>query len=210
MSPRQSAAVYRRRRLVVLIALVVVIALLVTGVWFLVSKIAGASEDPAAAPSTSAPAPAESGDPEPSVTPTPGGTPVACGKGDVEVSALTDKESYGTDEKPKFSISLKNTSKNDCTINVGSSQQVFTVSSGDDTWWRSTDCQTKPSDMVVTLSAGQEVESAEPVEWDRSRSDADTCEDKNRPMAPGGDASYHLAVKIGGFEAAETRQFILK
>jgi hypothetical protein len=63
--------------------------------------------------------------------------------------------------------------------------------------------------MVVTLKAGQEVTSAEPITWDRTRSNVGTCDDENRPRAPGGGASYHVAVSIGGFDAVNTRQILL-
>ena len=95
-------------------------------------------------------------------------------------------------------------------MNVGTATQVFTITSGSDTWWRSTDCQSEPSDMVVLLAAGQTVSSATPLVWDRTRSAVGTCAaDANRPKAPGGGASYHLAVEIGGIPSAQTRQLLL-
>jgi len=54
------------------------------------------------------------------------------------------------------------------------------------------------------------VSSVTPVVWDRTRSATDTCEQKNRPRAPGGGSSYHLAVSIGGFDSATTKQIILR
>lgn len=122
---------------------------------------------------------------------------------------MTDADTYEADASPQFSISLTNTGAADCTINVGTTTQVFTVKSGDDTWWRSTDCQQNPADMVVTLAAGSSVTSAEPVVWDRTRSSVDTCESQERPRAPGSGASYHLSVEIGGFASAESKQILL-
>jgi hypothetical protein len=63
--------------------------------------------------------------------------------------------------------------------------------------------------MVVTLEAGQNVTSAEPVTWDRTRSDISTCDQENRPRAPGGGASYHVDVSIGGFDALNSSQILL-
>ena len=148
----------------------------------------------------------ETEEPEPSPTPT---EPVACDANAVEVVAVTDKKEYGSKAEPELSMKLTNTGDVDCILNVGTTQQVFTISSGDDVWWRSTDCQKEPSDMEVTLKAGQEVESADPIVWDRTRSDVDTCGDEDRPVAPGGGASYHLRVTIGDVESEHTRQFIL-
>ena len=81
--------------------------------------------------------------------------------------------------------------------------------SGDDVWWRSTDCQSEPSDMIVLIGAGQTVSSATPLTWDRTRSAVGTCTDGSRPHAPGGGASYHLSVEIGGISSTEPQQFLL-
>jgi hypothetical protein len=94
-------------------------------------------------------------------------------------------------------------------MNVGTSAQVFTITSGTDTWWRSTDCQKEPSDTVVVLAADQTVKSAVPLTWDRTRSSVSTCASANRPRAPGGGATYHLAVEIGGITSTEDAQFLL-
>lgn len=147
-----------------------------------------------------------------SETPAPTETPgiVACEAEDVDVVAVTDAGAYAAGVLPKLSIQLTNKGERDCTMNVGSSTQKFTVTSGSDVWWRSTDCQTEPSDMIVTLEAGKSVTSASPVVWDRTRSSVNSCEEKNRPRAPGGGASYHVAVSIGGFESASSKQIILR
>lgn len=136
--------------------------------------------------------------------------PEACEANAVEVTAVTDKGEYGADEKPELSMTLKNTGDVDCTMNVGTTKQVFTVLSGGDVWWRSTDCQKEPSDMVVTLKAGQEVSSAEPIVWDRTRSGVDSCGEEQRPAAAAGGASYHLRVAVGNIESESSRQFILR
>jgi len=216
MARRRSAAVYRRRRVVIFGGLIVVILTLAAGIWLAVAQPwsdAGAEPPPAATPEPSE-TPTEAS-PSPTAAPTPTPTTkkdakaVPCQAGDVTVEAVTDADTYPAGALPQLSISLTNTGASDCTIDVGSTTQVFTVSSGSDTWWRSTDCQESPSSMVVTLAAGQTVKSATPVQWDRTRSDVATCDQENRPRAPGGGASYHVAVSIGGFEAAETRQILL-
>jgi len=63
--------------------------------------------------------------------------------------------------------------------------------------------------MVVLIKAGQTVQSAAPLTWDRTRSSVSTCNSQSRPKAPGGGASYHLGVEIGGIASARTAQFIL-
>lgn len=218
---RPSPAVYRRRRIVVFTALIVVLALIIWGVWALIAGIARGAEAPASSPSASAPsasgsavsdAPTDAAAPPASEAASP--APSAAGTGEcsaanVTVTAVTDQTTYAADQNPQLSISLTNTSNADCTMNVGTSAQSFIITSGADTWWRSTDCQSAPSDQVVTIAAGQTVKSATPITWDRTRSSVDTCQDANRAKAPGGGASYHLAVSIGGIPGTGTAQFIL-
>jgi len=223
--------VYRRRRLVVLMALLAVVAV----VWLLIAQPwrGSAAGGPQSVPTTTptptatsapgpdvvtsptvAPTPTPTVSPKPTVAPTPkpSSTAVAapaCKAADLEVEPVTDKDSYSSKQKPKLSIALTNTGDEDCTLNVGTSTQKFVISSGGDTWWRSTDCQSTPSDQIVLLAAGQKVTSAAPLVWDRTRSSVKTCSSSDRPKAPGGGASYHLSVEIGGVSSDTTQQFLL-
>jgi hypothetical protein len=216
MARRPSAAVYRRRRIVVVTGLILALAAVGVGVWLLIARPWAAADDaaptptastPAATPTEAAPTDTASPDPSPSAAQTP--ALVACAAKDIEVTAVTDAETYAAGVLPNLSISLTNTGATDCTIDVGSSTQVFTVSSGSDVWWRSTDCQENPSSMVATLAAGTTVVSKTPVVWDRTRSSVETCAQENRQRAPGGGASYHVAVSIGGFAGIGTTQILL-
>ncbi|MGW9268987.1 hypothetical protein [Microbacterium sp. NPDC055599] len=212
--PRRSAAVYRRRRLVVLLGLILVLAVIGVSVWLLAARPWAAATDATPAPtssSTTETTPPPTGSASPAPTPSASETPavVACQAKDIEVTAVTDADTYAAGVTPRLSISLTNKGTTDCTIDVGSSTQVFTVSSGADVWWRSTDCQENPSSMIATLTAGSTVVSKEPVVWDRTRSSVETCAQENRQRAPGGGASYHVAVSIGGFPSATTAQFLL-
>lgn len=218
---------YRRRRIVALLG-VLLVASVVT--WLLVTQpwqglAAGASPVPtsSATPTPTlpdltdaieTPEPTESTPPdgaEPSREPTPDalGTARPCEAHQITVEPLTDQDSYRSGQNPQLSIRLTNDGAQDCTLNVGTTSQKFTISSGSDVWWRSTDCQTEPSDMVVTLAAGQTVTSAAPITWDRTRSNVSTCGDADRPRAPGGGASYHLSVEIAGVASLSSKQFLL-
>lgn len=212
--PRQSAAVYRRRRIVLLGAFIFFLAVIGVSIWLLVARPwdaateAPETQQPTASATPTADASETPGtSPEPTADETPG--VVACAAADVRVEALTDSDTYQAGVLPQLSIRLTNTGAVDCTIDVGSSTQVFTVSSGDDVWWRSTDCQQNPSSMIATLAAGATVESKTPVTWDRTRSSVETCGSENRPHAPGGGASYHVQVQIGGFTGVESTQILL-
>jgi len=226
---RHSPSVYRRRRIVLVLALIVIGVI----VWLLIAQpwrgAAAESPDPTPKPSQSTASPlpvpetsTASSTPTPetkttdagaaaTATPTPTGPPTAkpCVARDVAVEPLTDQETYAAGQNPQLSIRLTNNGAADCTLNVGTSGQAFTIMSGSDVWWRSTDCQTEPSDMVVLLAAGQVVTSAAPLAWDRTRSSVSTCDDPNRQIAPGGGASYHLSVELGGIPSTQSAQILL-
>ncbi|MEU1971993.1 hypothetical protein ABZ477_10080 [Microbacterium sp. NPDC019599] len=223
---RQSAAVYRRRRLMLVIG---VLALTGGIVWLLIAQpwlsfaavweaAVGDDETPSSSPSVTRTVTTPSASPTPSATktptpeattPAPVGTAKPCVTSDILVEALSDADTYAAGVNPKLSIRLTNEGEADCTLNVGTTTQKFTVTSGDDVWWRSTDCQSEPSDMIATLAAGQTVSSATPVVWDRTRSSVSTCDTGNRPAAPGGGASYHVTVEIGGILSTSSKQILL-
>ena len=222
-----SAAVYRRRRLIVLFAALVVVAAVV---WLLVAQPwRGAALASAPTPSASAsvsPTPTATPEMTPTETPVPEQTPAEetpaeqptpeatgtakpCLPSAVRVETVTDADTYAAGQNPQVSIKLTNEGAVDCTLNVGTTTQIFTITSGNDVWWRSTDCQSEPSDMIVTLAAGQTVASAAPLTWDRTRSSVSTCDTGNRPAAPAGGASYHVTVEIGGVSATSSKQILL-
>lgn len=226
---RHSPAVYRRRRIVLLLGILVLAGV----VWLLISQPwSGAASEGADEPAgpagqstaTALPVPTSPSEPDPSQTgavegavvegsdPSPsssaGPTALPCVASEISVEAVTDQTTYQADQNPQFSIRLTNNGA-DCTLNVGTTAQSFSVVSGSDTWWRSTDCQSEPSDMVVLIGAGQTVSSAAPLSWDRTRSAVGTCDDQTRPRAPGGGASYHLSVEIGGISSSQPTQFLL-
>lgn len=217
---RHSPAVYRRRRLALLLVVLLIIAAVVLAFWRPWEGAASdgpaqpASSDAAASPSSS-PSDAGGDAPEPSTSasePAPSQDATAeeveaCSARSVQVSAVTDKDSYGAGELPQLSISLTNSGAEACLLNVGTATQKLTVSSGPDVWWRSTDCQSESSDQVVQIDPGQTVSSVTPITWDRTRSSVDSC-DGQRPAAPAG--YFNLAVEIGGLAAQQERQFVLR
>ena len=91
---------------------------------------------------------------------------------------------------------------------VGTAKQIFTVTSGNEVYWKSTDCQTAPVDTVVLLEPGKTLTSNR-IAWDRTRSDPSTCVDKARQAAPAAGASYHLKVQVNGVTSKTTKQFLL-
>lgn len=227
---KHSPAVYRQRRLVLLLGLIAV----AVAIWLLIAQPwrGAAAENTSTPPAATQDAASELPVPDtaagsivaPSAVANPNASPTAetlpeasvtptaatCIASDITVDALTDQDTYGSGQNPQLSIRLTNTGESDCSMNVGTTTQVFTITSGSDTWWRSTDCQSEPSDMVVLLAAGQTVTSAAPLTWDRTRSSVDSCApDASRPAAPGGGATYRLEVEIGGIRSIEAKQILL-
>ena len=191
---RHPPAVYRRRRLAVfggLIAVIVVVALII---W----------------------------------RPTLGGTPVAepepadqlveeveiipeCTSAQIELIPETDQSRYAPGVTPQLAMTIRNIGQVECEIAVGPDVQEFIIDSGPrdnpDPIWSSVDCQEAATPNTITLQPGEERMTAA-IAWDRTRSSPDTCND-TRPQVIAEGASYHLSVKLGDFESAETKQFLL-
>jgi len=132
----------------------------------------------------------------------------ACTEKHIVVEALTDKSVYETGEQPQLSVTITNIGKNVCVVNAGTKAQVFTITSGEEVYWLSTDCQVDPIDAEVSLTPGTPISSSVPIVWDRTRSSAETCEGP-REAVPADGASYHLSVSIDGFASPTTKQFQL-
>ena len=195
----QASTVYRRRRLVVGLGVLAVLLIII-----LIVVRPGSGGDPA---STAAPAPT-GGAADPASSADPAAAP-ACDPAVVQVEAITDQGAYDAGDEPELSLSVTNTGSTPCALNAGTSTQVFTITSGADVYWTSTDCQTDPADAEVTLEPGVAVSTKTPLTWDRTRSSPETCEITDREAVPGEGASYYLSVSVGGVESAGPTQFLL-
>ncbi|PPF79435.1 hypothetical protein C5B96_12810 [Subtercola sp. Z020] len=227
---RLSPKVYRRRRalaLLVLVVVVVAVLLVILKPWS-----PGASATPGAAQNgasgtpvsgtASSGAPASGGSAStPPVSTAPSGAAstgaastdaatdgtAACAAGNITVTAITDANTYPSGANPELSFSIVNTGSSPCTINAGTSKQVYTISSGSETYWVSTDCQTGASDTPAMLAPGVAVTST-PFPWNRVRSSPSTCAG-SQTAVPAGGASYHLQVSVDGIASTDTAQFLL-
>ncbi|MGV1034413.1 MAG: hypothetical protein ACOYBP_04245 [Microbacteriaceae bacterium] len=197
------AYVYRRRRLAVFggLGLILILVLLLWHPW---SGSANGKQGntPAVIPATSAPA-ATSGE-----TNTSTDTAQACTKSQVKVSAMTDSDSYAAGQYPQLTVSVENTGDSACSLNVGTSQQVFTITSGSEIYWLSTDCQNEASDYQLVLQPKTPVTS-EPIQWDRTRSNPGTCTLTTRDPVPAEGATYHLTASIDGIPSSSSANFTL-
>lgn len=201
---------YWRRRAAVLGALVIIVVVVV-----LIVVGRGSASTPTAAPTSSPSASAGGGSstaPSRSASAPPSSTAASdgstCSKDQVVLTPVLDKEAYGPTEDPKIAMSIKNSGTNSCHLDLGSAQQVLTISSGEEQYWSSKDCQTGGTNQDVTIKAGQTL-TTPAIAWDRTRSSTTTC-DASRPAVSGDGASYHLQVAVGNLKSKISVQFILQ
>lgn len=200
----QPSKVYWRRRLILGIGLLAVILVVV-----LIIVRPGAS-DGAPAPASTTGAPKTTTPPATSIpTSSASASGAACDTANVRVEAVTDKATYAAGELPQLSVAITNTGSAACKIDAGTAQQLFTITSGSEVYWKSTDCQTDKVDAEVLLQPGKTISSQTPITWDRTRSDPSTCQ-ASREQVPAAGASYHLTTTVAGIESPETKQFILQ
>ena len=216
----EKPVVYWRRRATVLGALVIIVVVVVL---IVVGRGSGATSAaaPTSSPSSSAPSSSSHSSPSTSTaagsatrtaTAKPSQASAAdgstCSKDQVVLTPVLDKEAYGPTEDPKIAMSIKNSGTNSCHLDLGSSQQVLTISSGEEQYWSSKDCQTGGTNQDVTIKAGQTLTTPS-IAWDRTRSSTSTC-DSSRPSVTAGGASYHLQVAVGNLVSKTSAQFILQ
>ncbi|GAA4141358.1 hypothetical protein [Leifsonia shinshuensis] len=203
----QPSGVYWRRRLIVLIGLIAVVVVIV----LIVVRPGASSGEPAKAPvTTNTPAPTAARAASTSIpTSSASASGQPCKPADVKVEAVTDADNYAAGQLPQLSVALTNTGSNACVIDAGTAQQVFTITSGSEVYWKSTDCQSSKVDAQVLLQPGKTISSQTPITWDRTRSDPSTCQ-AQRAQVPAGGASYHLQVSVAGITSATTKQFALR
>lgn len=190
-----SAKVYRRRRLAVLIAGLLVIGLLVWGAIALASVLRPGSSDattpqgaPSKTPDSNASNPQDPADQQSSEA---AAVPSGCMSEDIKVAASTLQSTHGPSQNPVLIMTIKNEGKFDCTVNVGTSQQEFTVMSGNDRIFSTSDCLAEPSDVELTMPAGSS-ETAR-FTWERVRS-APGCKVVSAKPRPGW---YGFTAKLG-------------
>jgi hypothetical protein len=199
---RQPRRVYRRRRAA--LGVIVLAAIVVVGVFVLLGRSNSGAESTTAHGTTGT----ASAAPRATPTPTTPATPQDCAPRVVDVEAVTDANSYSSGQLPKLSFTVTNTGRVACVFNAGTAKQVFTITSGSQTYWTSTDCQTAPQDQQILLEPGKTVGSGE-LTWGRTESSPTTCSDQQRPAVPAGGAAYHLQVTVDGVMSRNTPQFLL-
>lgn len=199
----QPARVYWRRRLVLGLGLLAVILIVVL---IVVRPGSGAPTPTPSASKTSTGSPTGASTGSPTGASTNGATG-ECDPKKVTVTPSTDAVNYAAGVNPVLTFSLKSSATTPCTFSAGSDVQEFRVTSGDELYWTSKDCQSAPVAAIITLQPGVPFAGSS-LTWDRTRSSVDTCE-LDREQVPAAGASYHLEVTVGGIESATTKQFLL-
>ena len=70
------------------------------------------------------------------------------------MAASTSRKSYASSQTPVLVMTITNVGSSACRLNVGTSQQDFSVSSGSDRIYSSSDCLADPTDVDITIKAG--------------------------------------------------------
>ncbi|MFK4481891.1 hypothetical protein [Curtobacterium sp. AB7] len=210
VGPERPVVYWRRRAAVLgaLVIIVVVIVLIVVGRGSASTSTAAPTSSPtASAGGASSAAPSRSASASASASGSGAADGSTCSKDQVVLTPVLDKDAYGPTEDPKIAMSIKNTGTNSCHLDLGSAQQVLTISSGEEQYWSSKDCQTGGTNQDVTIKAGQTL-TTPAIAWDRTRSSTTTC-DASRPAVSAEGASYHLQVAVGNLKSKSSVQFIL-
>ncbi|MCT2007914.1 hypothetical protein M3C74_08065 [Micrococcus lylae] len=150
------------------------------------------TESPSGKPSDDAgDKPSDEPSPSPSST-APEALEPPCRGSAIQVTAGTDKTVYDRGERPELALKVMNLSQEPCTLNVGTTEQVFevTTAEGDDVF--STEiCQADPQDQDMVLVPHDEQTAL--FEWNRRNSEKD-CTERGELVDPG---SYRLTVTLG-------------
>ncbi|TKK78956.1 hypothetical protein FDA94_36535 [Herbidospora galbida] len=177
--------VYWRRRVLVLTGMLVVGAVIA---WVCTSgpdaPLAGAAPAKGTSdalivslPSPRTPSTAPSGTPTPSATPSPSGAPEkresgTCNPKDLVVNLTAGREIYTGAERPGFMLTVVNTAKNPCKVDVGPRALEMRITSGPARIWSTADCVSGSGIDRQTLKRG--IPYVRSIEWDRNRS-GDSC-----------------------------------
>ncbi|MEY3384398.1 MAG: hypothetical protein RLZZ212_985 [Actinomycetota bacterium] len=195
--------IFRRRRALAVIAL----ALLVSLIWGIPQLFRGPASD-VLVPDDSA---------------QPIGNVAECAPGVVAIEVMIGRiietaadgtqnketlNSFGVETLPALWYKITNNSQSDCSFNVGPRVTFFTISSGDQTFWSSKDCNREGlEDAIVNLAAGQTLE-AKASEWERSYSSQNGCNLEGNDAVPAAGATYKVRVEVNGV-LSEEKRFIL-
>ncbi|WP_030621670.1 hypothetical protein [Streptomyces sclerotialus] len=136
----------------------------------------------------------------------PSGSSLAdCQGSSTELTLRSVKNTYGPDDRPRFELTVKNTSEQDCKVDLGRRSAVLTIShtDSDDHVYASDDCPPDTGAALVKVPAGSAV--TRTVEWDRKPT-APQCA---TPAAKSAKAGTYLAeLTVSGLKP-DSKSFVL-
>jgi len=198
MAPTSKQIIARRRALALL-----VLALVISLIWGIPQLFANSNSGPQPSVEASVEetqsAPAE-------IT--------ECAAGVVKLEAFVGtelqetKNSYQASENPYLWYEITNTGIVDCTFNLGARATFFTITSGEQTYWSSRDCDREGLTDTRTLLPSNQTLKSTPSIWLKVVSAAEGCGEGMSPVPTGG-ASYHLKAEVNGLLSENTQQFLL-
>ncbi|PIE25862.1 MAG: hypothetical protein CSA58_12520 [Micrococcales bacterium] len=197
--------VYWLRRGLALFLLLLVVVLLILGIRALLPD----SGDAATSSATGTPAPTPTGKPvatdaetrkateTSTATASKSGEVAMCTQAQIEVVATTDKDSYTAGDTAKLGMTITNTSKDPCQMDIGNGPLELRVTSGSDRIWSSDDCQKEAKSDVRTIKPGEDGQMVSSMDWPVTRSAAG-CKDVSSPVRPG---NYRLIARAGDLQS---------
>jgi len=201
-------SIYRKRRLAALGALVV----LVVAIWGIPQLFASSGQDVL-------PAEEETQTEEPTAT----AELATCAPGVVTVEAMIGKlvsddgagnqvmeeiNNFSATAEPYIWYEITNNGLVDCEFNVGARVTFFTISSGEQIYWTSRECDREGlEDLNYVLQANEPVQSIASA-WDKSYSSSNGCSAEGNALVPTGGATFKIKAEVNGV-ISEEKRFIL-
>ncbi|POX38480.1 hypothetical protein C3486_22925 [Streptomyces sp. Ru73] len=136
----------------------------------------------------------------------PGGSALAnCQGSGVELKLRSVKNSYGPDDRPKFEVTVRNTSDQDCKVDLGRKAAVLTIShtDSDDHLYASDDCPPDTGAALLKVPAGSAI--TRTVEWDRKPSGPHCATPAGKSAKAG---TYLAEITVDGL-ASDSTSFVL-
>ncbi len=193
-------AIIKRRR----IGALVVLALLITLIWGIPQLIANQAQEI----DNPVPVETEGAIAEEITDCAPGVVSLEAmiGKFDAGADGPETLNSFAGDTTPYLWYEVTNTGLVDCRFNVGSRVTFFTITSGEQTYYSSRDCnRADAKDMTVLLPPNRPLKS-EPAAWDKVYSSAEGCSAaQGLAEVPAGGATYKLKAEVNGVISEEIR-----
>lgn len=125
-----------------------------------------------------------------------------CSPGDLSVTADTGEDVYSATEAPLLILHVENTGAAECTLDVGTAQQEFTVAHAGREVFTTAQCGQDDDSFEIAMEPGQQERAH--LDWPRSDSSV-SCTDPAE-LEPG---TYELTVSLSGI-SSEPAEFILE